>query len=178
VGLVAGTLGRLYASAFYALQDTRTPLVFATLRVVLSAALAYVSVRYGPGWFGVPVEIGAVGITATTGLAAWLEYLLLRRALGRRIGPTGIPARRLAIFWASAGVAGGLALLGKVWLTRALGPAPSLARAWGAGVLPAPAMSPVLVAALLVPLFGGVYLGLTSLGGASQLRSVLSRLRT
>jgi len=45
-------------------------------------------------------------------------------------------------------------------------------------VLPAPAMSPVLVAALLVPLFGGVYLGLTSLGGASQLRSVLARLRT
>jgi hypothetical protein len=74
-------------------------------------------------------------------------------------------------------VAGGLALLGKVWLTRAVGPAPALARAWGGGVLPAPAMSPVLVAALLVPLFGGVYLGLTSLGGASQLRSVLSRLR-
>jgi len=178
VGLVAGTLGRLYASAFYALQDTRTPLVFAVIRVLLSAVLAYVSVRYGPGWFGVPVEIGAVGITATTGFAAWLEYLLLRRALARRIGPTGIPARRLALFWASAGVAGGLALLGKVWLTRMVGPAPSLARAWGAGVLPAPAMSPVLVAALLVPLFGGVYLGLTSLGGASQLRSVLARLRT
>ena len=177
VGLVAGTLGRLYASAFYALQDTRTPLVFATARVLLSAALAYVSVRYGPGWFGVPVEIGAVGITATTGFAAWLEYLLLRRALARRIGRTGIPARRLALFWASAGVAGGLALLGKVWLTRAVGPAPALARAWGAAVLPAPAMSPVLVAALLVPVFGGVYLGLTSLGGASQLRSVLSRLR-
>ena len=29
VGLVAGTLGRLYASAFYALQDARTPLAFA-----------------------------------------------------------------------------------------------------------------------------------------------------
>ena len=177
VGLVAGTLGRLYASTFYALQDTRTPLVFAVFRVLLSAVLAYVSVRYGPGWFGVPVEIGAVGITATTGFAAWLEYLLLRRALARRIGPTGIPSRRLAIFWASAGVAGGLALLGKVLLTRAVGPAPSLAHAWGGGVLPAPAMSPVLVAAVLVPLFGGVYLGLTALGGVSQLRNVLSRLR-
>ena len=89
VGLVAGTLGRLYASAFYALQDARTPLVFASLRVVLSAVLAYVSVRYAPGWLGVPAELGAVGITATTGFAAWLEYLLLRRALGRRVPDPG-----------------------------------------------------------------------------------------
>ncbi len=177
VGLVAGTLGRLYASAFYALQDARTPLLFASIRVALSAVLAYVSVRYGPGWFGVPVEIGAVGITATTGLAAWLEFLLLRRALARRIGRTGIPARRLAWFWGSALTAGGLALLGKMWLTARVGPAPALARFWGTQVLPAPAMSPLLVAAVLVPVFGGVYLGLTALGGASQLRTVLSRLR-
>ncbi|HSP20214.1 MAG TPA: lipid II flippase MurJ, partial [Myxococcaceae bacterium] len=177
VGLVAGTLGRLYASAFYALQDARTPLVFASLRVALSAVLAYVSVRYGPRWFGVPVEIGAVGITATTGFAAWLEFLLLRRALGRRIGRTGIPGRRLAWFWGSALTAGGLALLGKAWLTARAGPAPALARSWGAGVLPAPDLSPLLVAGVLVPVFGGVYLALTALGGASQLRTVLSRLR-
>jgi putative peptidoglycan lipid II flippase len=177
VGLVAGTLGRLYASAFYALQDARTPLAFASLRVVLSAILAYVSVRYGPGWFGVPVEIGAVGITATTGFAAWLEYLLLRRALGRRIGNTGIPGPRLAWFWGSALVAGGLALLGKVWLTSRVGPAPALMRFWGWQVLPAPALSPIGVAAVLIPVFGGVYLGLTALGGASQLRTVFSRLR-
>ena len=119
VGLVAGTLGRLYASAFYALQDARTPLAFASLRVVLSAVLAYVSVRYGPGWFGVPVEIGAVGITATTGFAAWLEYLLLRRALARRIGRTGIPGRRLLWFWGSALHRRSLALLGKAWMTVA-----------------------------------------------------------
>ncbi|HUM10857.1 MAG TPA: murein biosynthesis integral membrane protein MurJ [Myxococcaceae bacterium] len=177
VGLVAGTLGRLYASAFYALQNARTPLVFASIRVVLSAALAYVSVRYGPGWFGVPVEIGAVGITATTGFAAWLEYSLLRRALARRIGRTGIPGRRLAWFWGSALVAGALALLGKVWLTGRFGPDPALARFWGWQVLPAPALNPLLVAALVVPVFCGVYLGLTALGGVSQLRSVLSRLR-
>lgn len=176
VGLVAGTLGRLYASAFYALQDARTPLVFAAFRVVLSAALAYVSVRYGPGWLGVPIELGAVGITATTGFAAWLEYLLLRRALARRIGPTGIRTRRLAWFWGSALLAGGLALLGKVWLAHRAGPAPSLARFWGAEVLPAPALSPVLVAALLVPVFGVVYLGLTALAGVSELKGVLRRL--
>jgi putative peptidoglycan lipid II flippase len=177
VGLVAGTLGRLYASTFYALQDARTPLRFASLRVVLSAALAYVSVRYGPGWFGVPVEIGAVGITATTGFAAWLEYLLLRRALTRRIGRTGIRTRRLLWFWGSAVVAGTLGLGAKMWLTGRAGPAPAAMRFWGWEVLPAPALSPILVAALVIPIFGGVYLGLTALGGASQLRTVFSRLR-
>jgi putative peptidoglycan lipid II flippase len=177
VGLVAGTLGRLYASTFYALQDAQTPLRFASLRVVLSAALAYVSVRYGPGWFGVPVEIGAVGITATTGFAAWLEYLLLRRALTRRIGRTGIRTRRLLWFWGSALAAGVLGLGAKMWLTGRAGPAPAAMRFWGWQVLPAPALSPILVAALVIPIFGGVYLGLTALGGASQLRSVLSRLR-
>jgi putative peptidoglycan lipid II flippase len=164
VGLVAGTLGRLYASAFYALQDARTPLLFA-------------SVRYGPGWFGVPVELGAVGITATTGFAAWLEYTLLRRALARRVGRTGVPVRRLAWFWGSALAAGVLGLLGKVWLTHRAGPAPSLTRFWGWEVLPAPALAPGWVALLVLPIFGGVYLGLTALGGASQLRTVLSRLR-
>ena len=146
VGLVAGTLGRLYASAFYALQDARTPLLFASVRVVLSAALAYVSVRYGPGWFGVPVELGAVGITATTGFAAWLEYTLLRRALARRIGRTGIAWRRLAWFWGSAVAAGVLGLGVKVWLAHRAGPAPSLTRFWGWEVLPAPALGPGWVA--------------------------------
>jgi len=139
--------------------------------------LAYVSVRYGPGWFGVPVEIGAVGITATTGFAAWLEYLLLRGALARRIGRTGIPGRRLLWFWGSALTAGALALLGKWWMTGRVGPAPSVMRFWGWQVLPAPSLSPVLVASMLIPVFGGVYLALTALGGASQLRTVLSRLR-
>ena len=148
------------------------------MRVVLSAALAYVSVRYGPGWFGVPVEIGAVGITATTGFAAWLEYLLLRRALARRIGRTGIPAPRLLWFWGSALLAGTLGLLCKAWLTRRAGPDPAVMRFWGWEVLPAPALGPIAVAAVVVPLFGVVYLGLTALGGVSQLRGLLSRLRT
>ncbi|HEY6215487.1 MAG TPA: murein biosynthesis integral membrane protein MurJ, partial [Pyrinomonadaceae bacterium] len=41
VGLLASTLGRLYASTYYALQDTRTPLIYAVIRVVLSGVLGY-----------------------------------------------------------------------------------------------------------------------------------------
>jgi putative peptidoglycan lipid II flippase len=39
VGLLASTSGRLYSSAFYALRDTRTPLKFAVIRVVLTLSL-------------------------------------------------------------------------------------------------------------------------------------------
>ena len=35
VGLLASTLGRLYASTYYALRDTRTPLRYAIVRVAL-----------------------------------------------------------------------------------------------------------------------------------------------
>ncbi len=41
VGLLASTLGRLYSSTYYALRDTRTPLRFALVRVVLTTGLGY-----------------------------------------------------------------------------------------------------------------------------------------
>jgi hypothetical protein len=43
------------------------------------------------------------GITASTCVVAWLEYLMLKRLLGRRIGPTGPGRGVLAKLWASAG---------------------------------------------------------------------------
>src|SRR4051812_13183153 len=42
IGLLASTLGRLYASTYYALHDTRTPLRFAVIRVILTTGLGYV----------------------------------------------------------------------------------------------------------------------------------------
>jgi putative peptidoglycan lipid II flippase len=176
VGLVAGTLGRLYASSFYALQDQRTPLKFAVLRVTLGAALAYLAVREGPGLLGVPRELGVVGITVTSGLVAWLEYLLLRRALARRIGSTGVPSRTLAVLWGSAVLAGAVALAGKVGLARLLGAAPELATTWGGWLLPAPAVHPVGVALLVLPIFGAGYLALTAMAGVSELGGLMRRL--
>ncbi|MFL5319037.1 MAG: murein biosynthesis integral membrane protein MurJ, partial [Myxococcaceae bacterium] len=81
VGLLAATQGRLYASSFYALKDTRTPLYYAIIRVILTAGLAYWSAVKMPSQLGIPDEFGGVGITATTGIAAWIEFLMLRRAL-------------------------------------------------------------------------------------------------
>ena len=92
VGLLASTLGRLYASTYYALRDTRTPLRFALVRVVLTTGLGLLFACPLPRLLGVSREWGAAGLTASAGIAGWVEFILLRRALNRRIGPTGLRA--------------------------------------------------------------------------------------
>jgi putative peptidoglycan lipid II flippase len=105
VGLLASTLGRLYVSTFYALQDTRTPLRFAVIRVVLTIILGYLFAIPLPGLLGLEQRWGAAGLTVSAGLAGWVEFALLRRALNQRIGRTGIPLPILAKLWGSAAAA-------------------------------------------------------------------------
>jgi putative peptidoglycan lipid II flippase len=109
VGLLASTLGRLYASTYYALRDTRTPLRYAIVRVVLTTVLGYVFAIPLPRWLGISAVWGAAGLTASAGLAGWLEMLLLRRALNARIGRTGLPAEYVAKLWGSAMTGGAVA---------------------------------------------------------------------
>jgi putative peptidoglycan lipid II flippase len=169
LGLLAGTLARLYASAFYALHDARTPLRFATARVLVAAALAYLAVRHLAEWLHAPALVGCAGITAASGVAAWLEYLLLRRALSRRVGPTGVGGTRLFALWSAAVVAAAAALGMKVLLVREFGASPAAVASWGGWFLPAPAIHPVLAAAVLLPLYGAVYFGLTPVFGVSEM---------
>jgi putative peptidoglycan lipid II flippase len=102
VGLLASTLGRLYSSTFYALRDTRTPLRFAIIRVALTTVLGYLAALHAPHWLGISPRWGTAGLTITAGIAGWIEFLLLRRALNRRIGPTGLPVSYSARVWSTA----------------------------------------------------------------------------
>lgn len=109
VGLVASAQGRLYSSTFYALRDTRTPLWFALARVSLTALLGWFFAFPLPRMLGLPAWTGAAGLTASAGIAGWVEFYLLRRAITARIGRTGIAASLQAKMWGSgllAGVAG------------------------------------------------------------------------
>ena len=105
VGLLASTLGRLYSSTYYALRDTRTPLRFAVIRVALTTGLGYLCALPLPRWIGIDPRWGAAGLTASAGVAGWVEFTLLRRTLNRRIGQTGLPASLVAKLWTSAAVA-------------------------------------------------------------------------
>ena len=105
VGLLAQTLGRLYSSTYYALRDTRTPLRFAIVRVVLTTGLGYLCAIPLPRWIGIDPQWGVAGLTASAGVAGWVEFTLLRRTLNTRIGRTGLPASLVAQLWFAAAVA-------------------------------------------------------------------------
>jgi putative peptidoglycan lipid II flippase len=166
LGLLASTASRLYSSSFFALQDTRTPARIAFVRVLASAVLGATlmlalepveifgrTIGIGTGFAVLGNPVGTAGLAAGTGIAAWLEWLLLRRALGRRVGALstgGVLLRLLLAAVLAAAAARGLLFV-----------LPPLHR-WLA----------LLVA--LAP-FGILYFGLASLLGVAEVRTALSR---
>ncbi len=119
VGLLASTLGRLYSSTYYALRDTRTPLRYAIVRVVLTTALGALFALKLPGWLGIDSKWGVAGLTASAGIAGWVEFVMLRRTLNERIGATGIDLGYLAKVWTSALVAAACGFAIKRWFGTA-----------------------------------------------------------
>jgi len=130
VGLVGATFGRLYASAYYALRDTATPLRYALIRVACGTALGYAAAMYGPGAFGLDAKWGAAGLTMASGVAAWIEMLLLRSTLRTRIGSSGPSGSYLSAIWLTALGAGAAGLGVKVFVPF-WGPLPAAAAVLG-----------------------------------------------
>jgi putative peptidoglycan lipid II flippase len=139
-GLLASTLGRLYASAYYALRDTRTPLYYAVARIVLSTGLGYLCAIPLPPALGIEARWGVAGLTFASSVAGWVEFALLRHALNRRIGRTGLAFTFIAKLWVAA-VLGGIT----AWLIKLV-------------VSPQP---PILAAAAILVPYGLMYLGVT-----------------
>ncbi len=108
VGLLAATLGRLYASALYALQDARTPQRYAATRVTLSLIMGG-SAAY---WIGSHPEIdqrlGVACLMLASGLAAWVEFTLLKAAVRRRVGDASLESLALLKLVLAAGAAAGI----------------------------------------------------------------------
>jgi putative peptidoglycan lipid II flippase len=154
IGLLASTLGRLYSSSFYAMHDTRTPLRYAVLRVALTTALGYLFAIVVPPAIGIDSRWGTAGLTASAGLAGWVEFALLRRAANRRLGPTGLGAGLIARLWSSAVLAAAIA-----WAIR----------------LAVPPLHPIVTAAILFTPYGLVYLGLTMILGVREARALVAR---
>lgn len=102
VGLLAGTMGRLFSSASFALGDTRRPFRFAVQRVLLAAVLGAVLAMNAPEQLGISTQLGVGFLTAGSGIAAWLECRLLRRHVEREIGAIVLPPALLPKLWASA----------------------------------------------------------------------------
>jgi putative peptidoglycan lipid II flippase len=154
VGLVASTVGRLYSSAYYALRDTRTPLKFAVIRVVLTTGLGYVFALPVPRALGIDVRWGVAGLTASAGFSAWIEFLLLRRSMTQRIGRVDTAGSYFVKLWAAAAAAAAVG-----WAVR-LGLHPQ---------------RPIIGAVLILVPYAAVYLGLTAMAGISEAGSLMKR---
>ena len=146
VGLVASTQARLYAVAHYALGDTKTPLRFAVVRIAIVTGLGWFCALVVPPYLHVAPIWGTAGLTASAGIAGWVEFALLRASLSRRIGGTGAPATSTARLWI-AGLAAALA----AWAVRLL----------------LPPVPPIARGAIVLPVFGLVYLGVVAMLGVT-----------
>lgn len=140
VGLLAATMSRLYNSTYYALWDTRTPLKFALVRVALTLVLGYGCAIILPPRIGIAPRWGVAGLSASAGVAAWVEFALLRWSLNRRLGWTGLDRSYLVRLWMMALTADVLAF--------------ALKHSLHAG--------PRFTAFAVIPVYGGIYFGLAS----------------
>jgi putative peptidoglycan lipid II flippase len=154
VGLLAQTMGRLYSSTYYALRDTRTPLYFAIARVVLTTGLGYLFAFPLPKLIGIDPAWGVAGLTASAGIAGWVEFTLLRRSMNRRIGSTGLPANLAARLWASAAMAAAAGWAVKIELGM------RHPRVYGIAIL---------------AVYGVAYFGLTYAMGIEECRQIVRR---
>ncbi|MDQ2775012.1 MAG: murein biosynthesis integral membrane protein MurJ [Acidobacteriota bacterium] len=160
VGLLATSLGRLYSSVFYALHETRTPLRFALIRVAVTTVLGLIFAFPLPRWLGIDPKWGVAGLTASAGIAGWLEFSLLRHSLAGKIGATPLPFELTAKLWSVSLIAAALGFSLKATLgTR----------------------HPLPLAIIIISLYCAVYFGGTALLGVPEsrqtLKSVFRRLR-
>lgn len=156
VGLLATTMGRLYSSTYYALHDTKTPLRFAVLRVILTTVLGYLFALPLPRLLGIDPHWGAAGLTASAGIAGWIEFLLLRSRMNRRIGVTGLSPNFVASLWFAAAV--------------------GAAAGWGMRTLSAH-QAPFLSRVLVLATYGAIYLLMTVALRVPEAASMIARIR-
>lgn len=156
-GLVAFSLSKVFQPGFYAREDTKTPMRFAVISVIVNVVGSLVLSRV----------MGHVGIALATSLAAWTNTILLGVTLSRRgLFTLDERARRRLPRIVASGLGMGGLLLAGAWALEGnyAEHAGFLAAAWGLAVL----------------VSGGIvsYFVLAHLTGAmrlSELKSMLKR---
>ena len=123
------------------------------MRVSLTTALGYVSgLSAGLAWNR--STWGTAGLTASAGIAGWIEFYLLRSALNGRIGKTGLAMGFVAKLWAAALLAGGVSFTIKYFVAG---------------------LQHRVAAALILAPYPPIYFGLASLFGIEEARRLLRR---
>jgi putative peptidoglycan lipid II flippase len=174
VGLLASSGSRVLSSTFYAMRDTRTPARMAYLRVVVSLVVGISLMFPLDGFASGELHYGATGLALGASVAAWLEYILLRKRLASALGPHG-PARSVRGKVLGATTVAALAAVAAKWTLGS-----NVPRHDGivAGLLgdPAPWLVQPVLAASTALVFGITYLTVTQrLGVGTPLRQLMRR---
>jgi putative peptidoglycan lipid II flippase len=150
LGLWAFAAVRILVSTFYALQDTRTPVVTATVAIAANIVLGIVLMR--------PLAHG--GLALATALSSMLNLLLLVLALRRRLGVLGWRP----VAFSAARTLFAAALMGIVILLAGRWAMPAMYRS-----------GPALLVGLggLIALGVSVYMALAQLMGMPEVAAVL-----
>ena len=117
--------------------------------------LGFASALWVPRWLGIDARWGVAGLTASAGIAAWVEFALLRRSIRRRIGDEDFSVRSVGTLWLCAG----LAALPACGVKFALG-----------------TERPLLLGLVALPLYAAVYLAATAGFGVDEVRRVRGRI--
>jgi putative peptidoglycan lipid II flippase len=129
---------------------------YATIRVVLTAGLGVFFALKAPDLLHIDPRYGALGLTGSAGVAGWIEFALLRRGIGARIGLCHLPKGLLPRLWGAAVVATAVGLGAKLTL---------------------PPLHPIVRAAIVLGLFGATYLAATLALGVPEASAATARLR-
>jgi putative peptidoglycan lipid II flippase len=136
------------------MHDTRTPLRYAIIRVSLTTVLGYLCALPLPRALGIDPKWGVAGLTASAGIAGWIEFALLRRSLNRRIGRTGLSGSYITKLWIAALLAADIAWTFKLLL---------------------PDLHPIPQAAVVLGGYGVAYFAVTSVLEITEARVVVGR---
>jgi putative peptidoglycan lipid II flippase len=109
-----------------------------------------------PVLLAIPLRWGAAGLTASAGVAGWVEMLLLRRALNARIGRTGLQRRYTLQVWSAASTGAAVA-----WAVK----------------LALPPMHPICAAILILSSYGVTFFASTWILKIPEATTALRRLR-
>jgi putative peptidoglycan lipid II flippase len=165
LGLAAFAAAEILVRTFYAMQDTRTPVIVGVVAVGVNITLGWALLHLGAGLRGLALAFS----TANT-LEAGLLLVLLRRRLGR-IGGAFWRATSVMLL---ATLACGTMLLGLRLASAAYVPSitPAGAYRWPADFLPL-----VVWLAITAGLGAAVYFGITALLRLGEVRTAWVRLR-
>ncbi len=111
VGLPAFVMNKVFSPAFFARENTKTPLKFAGISVLVNVTSSFILFQY----------FGFAGIAAGTTIAAWTNVMLLAARLWRHghFAPDVQLVKRVPLILIASTGMGGVLWAGSVWLAPA-----------------------------------------------------------